>query len=154
MSETIARIIARIGTTTLFALLSATFIAALIAIRFYEDALFALAALGGTMGTAGIIKMCWFVKRPEDALLPLTSSALPSGHAAASMALSLSVLVIMYPYLTTPALFYLFLFGTIITIGIAWSRIALRVHRPHEVFAGIAIALFWACTSAVCVYAL
>lgn len=154
MSASVAYTIARIGSTTLFFVLSTLFVVALFVIRFYTDAVFAIITLGGTMCTVGFIKVWWFKDRPADKLIPLRSSSFPSGHSAASAAFSSTVLVVMYPYFTTPAFYTLLISGTLITVSIAWSRLVLRVHRPDEVIAGVLIAFFWVLGAALFVYAL
>ncbi len=73
--------------------------------------------------------------------VPTRASAFPSGHAANTMALAASLLLIRRRELGRPAAVAVATVAAALVIAIGWSRVALGYHHPTDVIAGWALAV-------------
>ena len=95
--------------------------------------LVSVAALGTLLYLFG-----WFAGEIE---VPTRASAFPSGHAANTMALAASLLLIRRRQLSRPAALAVVSSAVTLVFAIGWSRVALGYHYPTDVIAGWALAL-------------
>lgn len=81
--------------------------------------------------------------RPIEQLRIVSGSRFPSGHAAAAMAMTLSLIYVIYEYTRS-----LWLRIPVVLIALSFAgmigatRVFMNVHRPLDIIAGFAIALF------------
>jgi undecaprenyl-diphosphatase len=68
-----------------------------------------------------------------------SGSDFPSGHAAGSAALVVSVLVLLLPRVGAGAASALVMLGALTCVGVAASRVLLGVHYPSDVVAGLVL---------------
>ena len=140
-SQWIRLYVDRLGTTRVGILVSIALIAGLFLIELNTRALSALCALGSTALSVWVCKTVWYVPRPEGALVSIRTSSFPSGHTALAVALALATYLGLSPILTTQAQVYVAVIAFILATGVSLSRIALKVHRPREVFVGLLIGI-------------
>ncbi len=110
-------------------------------------------AVASAGAVAGLLKVLVGRARPPAAyrLLSETDASFPSGHATGSMALGLSVAVVVSVYLLRRPLARAAAMatGVIIPTAIGLSRLELGVHWPTDVVAGLALGTA-AASIAVC----
>jgi undecaprenyl-diphosphatase len=96
----------------------------------------------GMMSSVVIAKNYFQIERPAQALVQLTSYALPSGHAAGAFFLAVVVMDLIWNlnYRYRQAIILLPVFLAVI---IGYSRIMLQVHTWFQVFAGACLGLFF-----------
>lgn len=107
--------------------------------------------VGATIGGSLIVSaLKGFLERPRpaivDHLVTETSMSFPSGHAANSAIVYLTIAVLFMrfePKLSTRL--FVFVAAVLIVIAIGISRLALGVHWPSDVLAGWLFGTGWAC---------
>lgn len=95
-----------------------------------------------TTGTVGLLKLAVDAPRPVEALVVLSSSAFPSGHAASAMFLAVTyswLLNIRTQAQRWQTAFRISFYTLALIIG--FSRIAIDVHTLPQVLAGFLIGL-------------
>jgi len=108
----------------------------------YSDALFAAVSLGGVAVVNVILKSIFERPRPDlwDWLIHETSMSFPSGHATATMALAMCILILVWrTKWRLAACITLFLY--VVSIGI--SRLYLGVHYPTDILGGWLLGIAW-----------
>lgn len=110
------------------------------------DALWLLATVGGGRLVVEGLKLGLARPRPPraDWLTSVTSLSFPSSHAAGSMLTGLAIALILTAripsrYSLAAAISFAFAFAA----AVGWSRIALGVHWPSDVIAGLGLGLLW-----------
>ena len=92
-----------------------------------------------------IMKDIFLRARPENALQILTDPSFPSGHAALSSALLLSLIYIFAPKISSWIRREIAIVGCVLIVFIiGMSRLVLNVHWASDVFAGWALGVFLA----------
>ena len=141
MDTWIAQSVAMIGTPELFWVLSAVLFLLLFVYRIGDAFLF-LFALFATTGAIALLKSIFKVPRPSAGLFDTDSYAFPSAHAGAS-----TFLVVMITYLFTsrirsyPLAIFITVCAVLFGFLVSWSRIALGLHTPLQVAAGIFVGV-------------
>jgi undecaprenyl-diphosphatase len=114
---------------------------------FYTVLILIATSLGGALVI--VLKAFFSIERPDIPLNPLlteTSPGFPSGHAAMSAVVYLSLAIILTRTLSTfKTRLYVLFMAIVLAFLIGVSRIFLGVHYPSDVLAGWAIGLAWAC---------
>lgn len=97
---------------------------------------------GASLSTV-FLKEFFAVPRPEDALVPVSGYAFPSGHAmgAAFLAMMIGFLTHRIPRLQR---YGILLAVSVVTVAVMVSRVHLNVHTPLQVYAGASLGIFWA----------
>jgi membrane-associated phospholipid phosphatase len=98
--------------------------------------LVSVAALGGLLYLIG--------RLAGEIDVPARAGAFPSGHAANTMALAASLILIRRRQLSRPAAVAVVCSAAALVIAIGWSRVALGYHHPTDVIAGWALAVILA----------
>jgi len=112
-----------------------------------RTALFVFAATFAGIGLAALLKLAY--SRPRPTLVPhlvdVTSSSFPSGHAADSAIVYLTLAALLARTVREPALrAYIIGAAILLTLLIGLSRVYLGVHWPSDVVAGWTIGAAWA----------
>ena len=112
-----------------------------------RTALFVFAATSGGIAFAALLKLAY--ARPRPVLVPhlvdVTSSSFPSGHAADSAIVYLTLAALLARTVKERALrIYIIGSAMLLTLLIGISRIYLGVHWPSDVVAGWTIGAAWA----------
>lgn len=123
-----------------------TFFVASILYRFekYQQLLFLVTSIAGALVVNSGLKLLFARQRPDlwELLTHESTFSFPSGHAALSSALALSIIILVWKtrwrWLATGV-------GAVYVIAIGFSRMYLGVHYPSDVLAGWFV-------SAICVY--
>jgi undecaprenyl-diphosphatase len=115
--------------------------------RRLRTALFLFAATAGGVALGGLLKAIY--ARPRPALVPhlvdVTSSSFPSGHAADSAIVYLTLAALLARTVPERALrIYIIGVAIILTLLIGISRVYLGVHWPSDVAAGWTLGAAWA----------
>lgn len=134
------------GTTVLTLVVIAT-IALLVSRRLWLTA--ALTAAATISGAWAVTQMKLHVGRPRpeivDHLVQVTGNSFPSGHAANSAIVYLTIVAIGSQVVKGAATRNVLLAGAILLVGaIGFSRVYLGVHWPSDVLAGWSFGTLWA----------
>lgn len=107
-----------------------------------RTALFVLVLLAVTSVSSQVLKALLAYPRYDPGIGATTVDpvAFPSGHATASMALAIALVVVVPPRLRPAAA----LAGTGLAIGVSFSVVALGWHFPSDVVGGYLLATGWA----------
>lgn len=107
-----------------------------------RTSLFVIALLGVTSVSSQALKALLAYPRhdPEIGTTFITPEAFPSGHATASMALAIALVVVVPPRLRPAAA----IAGAVLAIGVSFSIVALGWHFPSDVVGGYLLATGWA----------
>jgi len=83
--------------------------------------------------------------RPQNYVMDMFQQgfSFPSGHASASMALSLALFFIIYPQISKISQGFLIIILGIFTISISISRVYFGVHYLSDVMGGTILSIFW-----------
>jgi undecaprenyl-diphosphatase len=81
--------------------------------------------------------------RPATALVAVSSSSFPSGHAQAAMVGVAALLTVTLPMLTHAVRVAAIVVGTLIVVAVGIGRVALNVHHPSDVLAGWALGYLY-----------
>jgi len=132
--------LSRIGGLAWLGPLALAVLAWLIVGKRHGEAIWLFATIAGGRLVVELLKQLFERARPPaaDWLTTVTSHAFPSSHSAGSMLTALSLAMLFQPgraWLFGPALAFACLVG--------WSRIALGVHWPSDVLAGLGFGLLW-----------
>lgn len=106
------------------------------------NAIYLFLILGGTFLVNTALKLYYQRVRPNlwSLLVEESSYSFPSGHAMISMALALSLIVLLfYSRLRWPAI----LIGTGYVLLIGFSRLYLGVHYPSDIVGGWLASMVW-----------
>lgn len=106
------------------------------------NGLYIALTLGGTFLVNTLLKLYYQRMRPElwELLVEEQSFSFPSGHAMISMALALSVIVLVWhSYWRMPAL----ILGLLYILGIGYTRLYLGVHYPTDILGGWVASIIW-----------
>ncbi|MBC7459609.1 phosphatase PAP2 family protein, partial [Candidatus Saccharibacteria bacterium] len=117
-------------------------ITVLLKLKRYRDALFLVLGVYGAGAINTILKLVFERTRPDlwERLVVETSYSFPSGHALASCALALVIIIICYKTRWfVPALIIGIAYGLII----GFSRLYLGVHYPSDIIGGWLISSLW-----------
>lgn len=96
----------------------------------------------GAMALSSILKLLFSRERPElwQQLITETTHSFPSGHAIASSAITLSVVVLLW---RTKWRTWAILAGLVYVGLISYSRLYLGVHYPTDIVAGWLVSITW-----------
>ena len=110
--------------------------------RCWADATFVLLGVGGALALNQGIKLFFARVRPDlwQSLAPLGTYSFPSGHAMLSMALVLTLIILLWP---TRWRRTALLIGIPLVLLIGLSRLYLGVHYPSDVLAAWMASLAW-----------
>lgn len=106
------------------------------------NGLYLFLTLGGTFLVNTALKLYYQRTRPElwELLVEEQSFSFPSGHAMISMALALSLIVLVFhSYWRWPAI----LLGLAYILAIGYSRLYLGVHYPSDIVGGWVASTVW-----------
>ena len=83
--------------------------------------------------------------RPQNYVLDMfqQGNSFPSGHASASMALSLALFFIIYPQINKTSQIFLIAILSSFAVSIAISRVYFGVHYLSDVMGGAVLSIFW-----------
>lgn len=102
-----------------------------------------LATAAGVMVSVQIMKEVLRIPRPTDALIETIGYAFPSGHAAGSAFLALSICHTVRTC-KKPVRYSVYVICFMSALAIGMSRVTLGVHTPLQVGAGYVIGALWA----------
>jgi undecaprenyl-diphosphatase len=112
-----------------------------------RTALLVLGSIALGTATVTVIKALVGRSRPDliDRLMTETSNSFPSGHAATSAIVYLTLATLLFPVVREPRMRAFVIGVALVLVGaIGVSRIYLGVHWPSDVIAGWAFGSFWA----------
>jgi undecaprenyl-diphosphatase len=112
-----------------------------------RTALFVLAATGGGSAIGKLLKLAYGRPRPDIVphLVDVTSASFPSGHAADSAIVFLTLAALIARTVADRAVrLYLLSVAILLTLMIGASRVYLGVHWPSDVVAGWTFGAAWA----------
>lgn len=81
--------------------------------------------------------------RPATALVRVSESSFPSGHALSAIVGVLALLTVLIPLTSRPAGAVAAVLGALIALAVGFGRIALNVHHPSDVAAGWALGYLY-----------
>jgi membrane-associated phospholipid phosphatase len=90
-----------------------------------------------------LLKNTFQTQRPADALIETFGYAFPSGHAAGSVFLALT-LCYFARTLKNPLRYLLYILLAVAALAIGYSRFELRVHTPFQIGAGHIVGIVFA----------
>ncbi|MFN8539992.1 MAG: phosphatase PAP2 family protein [Thermomicrobiales bacterium] len=124
------------------ACLAALVLAFLLARRRLGDATFVGLAVGGAATLNFLAKALFQRSRPAlwPAALPETDYGFPSGHAMGSLAVIVTLIILLW---STRWRWSALLLGTPFVLAVGISRVYLGVHYPSDILAGWCAALVW-----------
>ena len=126
-----------------FRLLGVVVIVIALALRNLRAAVFLFAAIA-ISGVATLLgKYLADRARPEGALVYLSDTSFPSGHAVAVMAAVLALLTVSAGLLGPRARLVTVIAGALIVVAVGVGRVVLNVHHPSDVLAGWALGYLW-----------
>lgn len=101
--------------------------------------------VGGAALLNVLLKAYYQRDRPElwERIITENSYSFPSGHAMASSALAISLILLSWP---TKWRRWVIASGLIYMVGIAFTRLYLGVHYPTDIIAGWAVSISWVAT--------
>ncbi len=110
--------------------------------RQFTSAVIIAGGVGGSMAINLILKALFQRDRPQlwERIVTENSYSFPSGHAMASAALAISIIVILWP---TRWRWWAVAVGALYMIAIAFTRLYLGVHYPTDIIAGWLMAGAW-----------
>ncbi len=89
--------------------------------------------------------------RPATALVTVSASSFPSGHALAATVGVLALLLLLVPATSRSVGVVAVLVGALIVLAVGFGRVALNVHHPSDVVAGWALGyLYFALSARLC----
>lgn len=108
----------------------------------YLRAAFVVVSIGGAALLGAVFKAVFERTRPDlwEWLIHETSFSFPSGHATASMALALTIIVLMW---RTKWRVITLIAGGVYVLAIGLSRLYLGVHFPTDILGGWLLSLGW-----------
>lgn len=111
--------------------------------RQWRSLTYLLVTYGGTAIINITAKAFFHRVRPHlwETAADKTSFAFPSGHAMSSMALVMTLIILLWG---TRWSVWVLVSGSVFLLTIAWTRLYLGVHYPSDIVAGWMIALVWA----------
>jgi membrane-associated phospholipid phosphatase len=142
-ATTVMRAVTFLGGFLGVAPLSLALAGVLVALHRRRDALFVLVVMGG----AGILqyaaKLAFARPRPTvfPALVDVSTSSYPSGHAMISASLGLVLAVVCW---NTRWRWPAIVAGAAFALAVSFSRLYLGVHYPSDLLAGWCLAVAWA----------
>ena len=115
----------------------------LVALRRRRDALFVIAVVGGAGILQYVAKLAFARPRPSvfPALVDVSTSSYPSGHAVTSASLGLALMVVCW---NTRWRWPAIVAGAAFALGVTFTRLYLGVHYPSDLLAGWCLAVAWA----------
>ena len=114
----------------------------LLRLHYYRKLVLLWAGVAGASLISIVLKLIFGRERPDlwQHLVHEASFSFPSGHAVASSALALSVIIIFW---NTRARIWIIIFASLYMIFIGFSRLYLGVHYPTDVAGGWLISFGW-----------
>lgn len=115
----------------------------LVFIQQWRSLLYLLLSVGGNALINRLAKIVWHRARPQlwDSNYPLPLDfSFPSGHAMMSVALTVTVLVLLWH---TRWRWPIIGVGSLYVLTVAWTRLYLGVHYPSDIVAGWMVAIAW-----------
>lgn len=108
----------------------------------YSDLLLLIGGVGGAAIANAVLKLLFHRDRPSlwPHLVHESSFSFPSGHAMASAALAMVIILIFW---RTPYRWRVVAGAVIYTIVIGFSRLYLGVHYPSDILAGWSVSIVW-----------
>lgn len=102
-------------------------------------------ATGGCAVWIEVLKWIFGRARPETIphLVEVTGLSFPSGHAAESMALYATLVLILSPHLNPKARIAARVIATVLVALVAVSRVYLGVHYASDVAGGLLLGIVW-----------
>lgn len=131
-----------IGGTAGILVLTVLFVGACVYKRRFDRALFVLFATGGAVVLNLILKSMFSRLRPElwDRLIIENGFSFPSGHAMASSALALGIIIALWH---TRWRFVAIVLGALYVMYVGFTRLYLGVHYPTDVAGAWLISAAW-----------
>lgn len=138
--------ITALGSSTVLTLIVALAVSYLLAIRRRLLAAIVVASVAGGVVLNALLKISFARPRPEI-VVPLvneSSMSFPSGHAANSATIYLTLAILLASTRTQPHVRHVIIAGALlVTMLVGVSRIYLGVHWPSDVVAGWAVGASW-----------
>ena len=102
-------------------------------------------ATGGCAVWIEVLKLIFGRARPETIphLVEVTGLSFPSGHAAGSMALYATLVLVLSPHLNPKARIAARVIATLLIALVAVSRVYLGVHYASDVAGGLLLGIVW-----------
>ncbi len=122
------------------------FVAAILLLLFLRgrraDGLFLIGAVGGAATLNLLAKILFQRARPAlwPSLSPETDYSFPSGHAMGSVAVVVSLVILLWP---TRWRWMALMLGALFVAAVGLSRVYLGVHYPSDILAGWSASLAW-----------
>lgn len=140
--DAVIPVVTNIGGTIGIVVLTIAAAVLLISRQRRREVSFLLAGVGGGVLLNLILKGLFQRDRPQlwQRLVTENSYSFPSGHAMASSALALSVVLICWP---TRYRWWAVAGAAVYMVGVAFTRLYLGVHYPSDILAGWAASLAW-----------
>jgi len=115
----------------------------LVALRRRRDAVFVIAVVGGAGIVQYVAKLAFARPRPSvfPALVDVSTTSFPSGHATVSASLGLVLAVVCW---NTRWRWPVIVAGAAFALAVSFSRLYLGVHYPSDLLAGWCLAVAWA----------
>lgn len=106
------------------------------------DFVLLLSGLGGAVVINALLKLLFQRDRPMlwERIVTENTYSFPSGHAMASMALALCVIIILWP---TKWRWLVTALGALYVVTIGFTRMYLGVHYPTDIVAGWLVSIVW-----------
>jgi len=123
----------------------------LLSIKAFSKALFIAVAIGGISAIGFILKALFDRPRPDlwEWIITETYFSFPSGHAVASSALALSIVVLLWQ---TKWRTLAIIIGSLCVVLIGVSRMYLGVHYPSDILGGWLLSTGWIALTVAVLY--